>query len=52
MTRCEKHVFVEFFCLKIEFKVSEIFKNYTRITIATVSSLAKPTGQNVTRFEA
>ena len=56
MTHCENHLFVEFFCLKIDFKGSEIFKNYTRITIATlllqqnVSKLAKQPGQNITRL--
>ena len=57
MTHREKHVFVEFFCLKIDFKGSEIFENYTRITTAilqlqqNVSSLAKQPGQNITRFQ-
>ena len=36
MTHCEKHDFVEFFCLKIDFKGSEVFKYYTRITIVTL----------------
>ena len=57
MTHCEKHVSVEFFCLKIDFKGSEIFENYSRITAATlqlqqnVSSLARQPGQNITRFQ-
>ena len=40
MTLCEKHVFVEFFCLKIDFKGSKIFKNYARITIAALHAIA------------